>query len=201
MFPTTRGLGDVWDDLTSVAGAIGAASTPGGMAAWLQKQLVAFQALPNDITALRGQIARVQSVLTGVNVSSQAQENLNVAQSDVAQMTAQYPAVNLQMGQVVLALAPLMPAIQAGTLQASQLTPLLGNGMDIVGAFHGVNDLVSLRDDARRRLNAIVSDNSLPPGMAAQVANALTSTTVQGLLKIGLVAGAGYMLLKLFRRR
>lgn len=198
MFPTTRGLGDVWDDLTSLAGAV---TAPGGVGGWLQAQLAAFNALPADITTLRGQISRVQSVLTGLNVSSQAQENVTQAQADVAQMTAQYPGVQLKMGQVVLALAPLMPAIQAGTVTASQLTPLLANGMDIIGAFDGVTGLVALRDDARRRLAAIVSDGSLPPGTQATVANALTASGVQGALKLALVVGTGYMLLKLFRRK
>lgn len=166
------GLGDVVADLEALASLASAAGSSGGISAWMQAQLTAFNALPNVVASLQGIITTLSGALTSGGVVAANVPGLTAAQADLTNITAAYPTVQSQLGIVGVTL---YPALAAGTFGLSTITALSSQGADVVSMFNGMQQLFAYQEDAIGQLQGVAANPALPVAVQQQVAAALAN--------------------------
>jgi hypothetical protein len=190
-----RTLGDIFDDLSSIAGAAMAAGTPGGVGAWLIAKLQEFQRLPNDANALEGQATRMRAVLVAERVGNDDVARLDNALSLLDTLRTNYPNVQQRVGAVTVAITPVMSRIQAGQWDSTVIAALAANGVDVIEAIHGIDTLTGLRDQAATQVQTVQHDPALPISVRQKLQQAVAG------LNWLMVGTLGVLAVLLMRRR
>lgn len=166
------GLGDVVADLEAFASLAASAGSPGGISGWMQGQIAQFNALPAVVANIQNIIQTLNASLTSVGVVPATVPGLVAAQTDLGNISAQYPTV--QQGLVSIGVI-LYPALAGGGFGLNTIAQLTQNGGDVLSTFNGMQQLFSYRDDARTQLIAAAANPALPPTVAQQVTAALNN--------------------------
>jgi hypothetical protein len=196
-----NGLGDVGGDLSALVSLASAAGSTGGIAAWMQQQIAQFNALPQTVQNLQAILQTLSTAFTAAGVTPAGVQGFSQAQSDLSEISAQYPATQAALGTLGVTL---YPALAAGTFSLATITTLSAQGLDVLGTFNGMQTLFGYEADAKTQIQAIASNPALPAATQQQVLQALANialpsnaTTVTGYL---IVAGVAYVGWRLFRK-
>lgn len=194
--PDYQPLGDIVSDLNTIRTASDAYSAAGGLGPWLSNQVVAFRALPSSLSMLSNQVQRASAALTdsGAGATPAAQQVRDAGQLLDA-ISASYPATSQRVDRLTLALLPVLPKINAGVMDSSVISALLGSGLDIVQTVFSVNELLAKRDRAQQ----LVQDASVNPNLSPDQRNAVMAAmggNVNGLVKVAAVLLIGYVIIR-----
>lgn len=171
---TLAGFGDVTADISALVSLASAAGSSGGITAWIQSQITQLNALPVVVQNLQGIVNTLNAALTSAGLIPSNVPGFVQAQSDLTQISADFPHIQSELGVLGVTL---YPALAAGTFGLNTIAALSSQGLDLVSTFDGMQQLFGYRDDARSQLATVATNPALPLSVQQSVQQALATIT------------------------
>lgn len=190
-------LGDILDDLNTLASATSSYGDTGSLGPWLSQQLTAFNQLPSTLPILKQQVANVQQVLTaGGAANTAASDDVMRAATLVAGVEQNYPAAAQQVNTLTVHLLPIMPKLYQGQMDGDVVGLLIQHGTEILATLHVVTSLLADRDNATVLVQQAAADPTLSPTLRDQAMSALANASGSAWLKYAIAGGVAWVVLR-----
>lgn len=191
-----QGLGDVLDDFQQAVAIVQQTAGGQSIGAWLTDRITRLNRLPADVRAERAKVTALQAYFSSANSPVVPYSQLSEAERLLDEIDANYPAVQQRVTQVSLALTPVLPKLQAGTFDNTVLTTLASSGLDLVGTFHDVNAILADYQQACDLVNQGITDPAIPATIRSGAQQAIAKAAGVNWLKVGILAGIGYVIIR-----
>lgn len=184
-----QGLGNLLDDFQQAVAVVQATADGGSITTWLRTRVTQLNQLPAEVRALRSKITNLQAYFGSNGNPATPMTDLAQAQALCDDIDANYPGVQQRVGMVTAALLPILPQLQAGTVDATVLGTIAASGVDLAGTFHDTNAILADYAQAMQLTAQATGDPSLTPAQRAGAQQA-GGATLSPLMMVGLAAAA-----------
>lgn len=194
-----QGLGGLLDDVQQAVAIVQHTASGQSIGSWLADRMSRIQRLPSAVTALRAKLVALQAFFANGVSPVVPYAQLNEAERLLNEVSANAPQVRARVAALTLTLSPILPKLQAGTLDAEVLSTIGASGLDIVGTFHDVNQILADFEQARKLVQEAVTDPAIPADVRVEAGRVMAASGSVGVLTVGAVALLGFLAYKAVR--